>query len=90
MGNIETALSSSIAAVFWAAFVVSGTMWYGSSTTPIELFGPTRFQWDQGYFQEEIQRRVQSNLAKGMSLKASWDAIPSKLLFYDYVWILNN
>ncbi|KAK1577657.1 hypothetical protein Q3G72_023623 [Acer saccharum] len=50
MGNIETVLSSSIAAVFFAAFVVAGTMWYGSATTPIELFGPTRYQWDQGYF----------------------------------------
>nr|KJB75483.1 hypothetical protein B456_012G044000 [Gossypium raimondii] len=28
MGNIETVLSSSIAAVFFAAFVVAGTMWY--------------------------------------------------------------
>ena len=37
MGNIETVLSSSIAAVFWAAFVVSGTMWYGSAATPIEF-----------------------------------------------------
>ncbi|GAV65071.1 LOW QUALITY PROTEIN: PSII domain-containing protein, partial [Cephalotus follicularis] len=27
-----------------AAFVVAGTMWYGSATTPIELFGPTRYQ----------------------------------------------
>ncbi|XP_070023424.1 photosystem II CP47 reaction center protein [Nicotiana sylvestris] len=44
MGNIETVLSSSIAAVFFAAFVVAGTMWYGSATTPIELFGPTRQQ----------------------------------------------
>jgi hypothetical protein len=25
---------------------------------PIELFGPTRYQWDQGYFQQEIYRRV--------------------------------
>ena len=47
MGNIETVLSSSIAAVFFAAFVVAGTMWYGSATTPIELFGPTRYQWDR-------------------------------------------
>jgi photosystem II CP47 chlorophyll apoprotein len=38
MGNIETVLSSSIAAVFWAAFIVAGTMWYGSATTPIELW----------------------------------------------------
>ncbi|CAK9250578.1 unnamed protein product [Sphagnum jensenii] len=28
MGNVETVLSSSIAAVFFAAFVVAGTMWY--------------------------------------------------------------
>ncbi|KAH0781094.1 hypothetical protein KY290_000692 [Solanum tuberosum] len=48
MGNIETILSSSIAAVFFAAFVVARTMWYGSATTPIELFEPTRYQWDQG------------------------------------------
>jgi len=56
MGNIETVLSSSIAAVFWAAFVVAGTMWYGSAATPIELFGPTRYQWDQGFFQQEIEQ----------------------------------
>ncbi len=47
MGNVETVLSSSIAAVFFAAFVVAGTMWYGSAATPVELFGPTRYQWDQ-------------------------------------------
>ncbi|KAL3565177.1 hypothetical protein D5086_033223 [Populus alba] len=28
------------------AFVVARTMWYGLATTPIELFGPTRYQWD--------------------------------------------
>merc|ERR1711870_30980 len=50
MGNIETVLSSSIAAVFWSAFVVAGTMWYGSASTPVELYGPTRYQWDQGLF----------------------------------------
>jgi len=38
MGNIETVLSSSTAAVFWSAFITTGTMWYGSATTPIELF----------------------------------------------------
>ncbi|KAI5404809.1 hypothetical protein KIW84_051827 [Lathyrus oleraceus] len=51
MGNIETVLSSSIAAVFFTAFVVVGIMWYGSATTLLELFGPTHYQWDQGYFQ---------------------------------------
>ncbi|KAJ8424448.1 LOW QUALITY PROTEIN: hypothetical protein Cgig2_024986 [Carnegiea gigantea] len=51
MVNIETVLSSTIAAAFFTAFVVARTMWYGSITTPIKLFGPTRHQWDQGYFQ---------------------------------------
>ena len=77
MGNVETALASAIAAVAAAAFVATGTMWYGSATTPIELFGPTRYQWDSGYFQQEIQRRVQSG--------QSWSDIPEKLAFYDYV-----
>jgi photosystem II CP47 chlorophyll apoprotein len=85
MGNIETVLSSSIAAVFFAAFIVAGTMWYGNATTPIELFGPTRYQWDQGYFKQEIDRRVQEEIAQGQTLTAAWSAIPEKLAFYDYV-----
>jgi photosystem II CP47 chlorophyll apoprotein len=85
MGNIETVLSSSIAAVFFAAFVVAGTMWYGSATTPVELFGPTRYQWDQGYYHQEIERRVEANLAAGDSLSQAWNKIPEKLAFYDYV-----
>jgi photosystem II CP47 chlorophyll apoprotein len=85
MGNIETVLSSSIAAVFFAAFVVAGTMWYGNATTPVELFGPTRYQWDQGFYQQEIQRRVEANLAAGDSLSVAWSKIPEKLAFYDYI-----
>lgn len=85
MGNIETVLSSSIAAVFFAAFVVAGTMWYGSAATPVELFGPTRYQWDSGYYQQEIQRRVQASLAEGKSQSEAWSAIPEKLAFYDYI-----
>ena len=83
MGNVETVLSSSIAAVFWAAFVVAGTMWYGSAATPIELFGPTRYQWDQGYFQQEIELRVNRGLASGKTLSQAWADIPEKLAFYD-------
>jgi photosystem II CP47 chlorophyll apoprotein len=85
MGNIETVLSSSIAAVFFAAFVVAGTMWYGSAATPIELFGPTRYQWDSGYFQQEIDRRVQASLSAGESVADAYEKIPEKLAFYDYV-----
>jgi len=76
MGSIESVLSSSIAAVFWAAFVVAGTMWYGSAATPVELFGPTRYQWDKGFFQEEIQKRDQTSLAEGASLPEAWSKIP--------------
>jgi photosystem II CP47 chlorophyll apoprotein len=85
MGNIETVLSSSIAAVFFSAFVVAGTMWYGSAATPIELFGPTRYQWDSSYFQQEIQRRVQTSVAGGSTIAAAYEQIPEKLAFYDYV-----
>jgi photosystem II CP47 chlorophyll apoprotein len=85
IGNIETVLSSSIAAVFFAAFVVAGTMWYGSAATPIELYGPTRYQWDQGFFQQEIRKRVQINVEQGINLNQSWRLIPEKLAFYDYI-----
>lgn len=85
MGNIETVLSSSIAAVFFSAFVVAGTMWYGSAATPIELFGPTRYQWDSNYFQQEIERRVQSEIASGATTAEAWQTIPEKLAFFDYV-----
>jgi photosystem II CP47 chlorophyll apoprotein len=78
-------LSSSIAAVFFAAFVVARTMWYDSATTPIELFGPARYQWDQGYFQQEIYRRVGTGLAENQSLSEAWSKIPEKLAFYDYI-----
>ncbi|PHU11563.1 Photosystem II CP47 reaction center protein [Capsicum chinense] len=85
MGNIETVLSSSIAAIFFAAFVVAGTMWYGLATTPTELFGPTHYQWDQGYFQQEIYRRVSAGLAESQSLLEAWSKMPEKLAFYDYI-----
>jgi photosystem II CP47 chlorophyll apoprotein len=85
MGNIETVLSSSIAAVFFAAFVAAGTMWYGSAATPVELFGPTRYQWDSGFFKQEMVRRVQADVSAGKSVDEAWATIPEKLAFYDYV-----
>eukprot|EP00959_Pyramimonas_sp_CCMP1952_P305503 6392831-Pyramimonas_sp.AAC.1 len=60
-------------------------MWYGSAATPIELFGPTRYQWDKGFFEEETTRRVQKSLASGSSLSDAWSKIPEKLAFYDYI-----
>jgi photosystem II CP47 chlorophyll apoprotein len=55
---------------YFCGFVVAGTMWYGSAATPIELFGPTRYQWDSGYFQQEIQRRVQAEVGLVLLLKS--------------------
>eukprot|EP01036_Dinobryon_divergens_P023641 gene23641-32011_t len=65
--------------------IIAGTMWYGSATTPIELFGPTRYQWDSGYFQQEIERLVETSIAKGVSETDAWSQIPDKLAFYDYI-----
>ncbi|BAU43144.1 Photosystem II 44 kDa reaction center protein [Leptolyngbya sp. O-77] len=86
MGNIETVLSSSIAAVFFAAFVVAGTMWYGSAATPIELFGPTRYQWDSGYFQQEINRRVQADVDDGLTLAEAWGEYPLRSSLSMTMW----
>jgi len=85
MGSLEGVLASALAAVLFVSFVVAGTMWYGSATTPVELFGPTRFQWDSGYFKTEINRRVQSEIDKGATKEQAYASIPEKLAFYDYV-----
>jgi photosystem II CP47 chlorophyll apoprotein len=60
-------------------------MWYGSSTTPIELYGPTRYQWDKGFFQQEIRKRVRESIQRGASRSYAWAQIPEKLAFYDYI-----
>ena len=65
MGNIETVLASSIAVVSWASTCAAATMWYGSATTPVEFFGPTRYQWDSGYFSIAAERNVQQGMAEG-------------------------
>jgi photosystem II CP47 chlorophyll apoprotein len=101
MNNIETVLSSSISAVFFAAFVTSGTMWYGSACTPIELFGPTRYQWDTSFFKKRIARIVEEKtkakldatldkkgvpkLTRADATALSWLEIPDQLAFYDYI-----
>ena len=60
MGNLEEVLCSSIAAVLFIALLISGAMWYGSLSAATELFGPSRYQWDNGYFCVDIERRVKS------------------------------
>jgi photosystem II CP47 chlorophyll apoprotein len=53
----------------------------------IELFGPTRYQWDSGYFQQEIERQVEASVSEGLSESQAWSRIPDKLAFY---YIGNN
>jgi len=60
-------------------------MWYGSAATPIELFGPTRYQWDARYFNQEINRRVTEATEAGMTRSEAYEELPQSLLFYDYV-----
>merc|ERR1711933_383341 len=85
MRSLGSVLASSIAAVFFAGFVVAGTMWYGSAAAPVALFGPTRYQWDSGYFRDEIRRRVLASRAGGLDLDTAWSGVDRRLLFYDYV-----
>jgi len=85
LGSLEGVLASALAATLFVSFVVAGTMWYGSATTPVELFGPTRYQWDSGYFKTEINRRVQESMNDGASKTEAYAAIPEQLAFYDYV-----
>jgi photosystem II CP47 chlorophyll apoprotein len=90
--NIEVVLSSSIAAVLFTGLVTSSTMWYGSVTSPLELVGPSRYQWDNGFFSLDIDRRVKgssySTATKSRSssdLLLNWEEVPDKILIYDYI-----
>jgi photosystem II CP47 chlorophyll apoprotein len=81
MGNIE-GLSSSIQ-LFFAAFILQ-VLWYWCCSNSIEL---TRYQWDSGYFQQEIERQVEASVSEGLSESQAWSRIPDKLAFYDYMEI---
>jgi photosystem II CP47 chlorophyll apoprotein len=83
MGNIEGVLASSIAAIFFITGIVQAGMWYGSVTDPVELFGTTRYQWDNAYYNLEIERRVANK--NNILLNKCWEQIPDKLMLYDYI-----
>jgi photosystem II CP47 chlorophyll apoprotein len=86
MGNVEEVLSSSIAAVFFTAFLISALMWYGSlSAAALELFGPSRYQWDNGYFSLDIEGRVKAVNSIFIFLNKAWEQVPEKLVLYDYI-----
>ena len=83
MSNIESVLSSSLASVLFTSIVTSSTIWYGTITSPIELLGTSRYQWDNGYFSLDLERRIHSS--DSLYVASSWEQIPDKLLLYDYV-----
>jgi photosystem II CP47 chlorophyll apoprotein len=43
------------------------------------------YQWDSGYFQQEIERQVEASVSEGLSESQAWSRIPDKLAFYDYI-----
>ena len=85
MGNIEAVLSSSMGGVFFAAFITQGSMWYSpGGSSALELFGPSRYHWDNAYFSQQIESRV--HLLDTVFLTKAWEQlIPEKLVFYDYI-----
>jgi len=83
MGNLEGVLSTSIAALFFIAGLVQAGMWYGGVSTPLELFGPSRYHWDNAYFSLDIERRVKS--LDSVFLNKAWEQVPDKLMLYDYI-----
>ena len=44
-------------------------------TTGVDLFGPTRYNWDNGYFQQDIDRRI-SGVDLAFTLRA-WGHTPA-------------
>jgi len=83
MGNVEEVLSTSIASVFFTAGISSALMWYGCLSATLELFGPSRYQWDNGYFSLSISARVKS--VGAIFISQAWEQVPDKLCIYDYI-----
>ena len=83
MANLESVLSSSIAPVFFTAFIESSQIWYGTISAPLSLFGPSRYHWDNGYFSQDVEGRVSS--LNTVSLNKAWEQVPEKLVLLDYI-----
>jgi photosystem II CP47 chlorophyll apoprotein len=83
MNSLESNLASSIIALAFLVFVTASSSWYGSVVYPIELLGPTRYHWDNGYFANYIERRV--NASMYLERSVSFCTLPDKLVLYDYL-----
>ncbi|MCD7461608.1 hypothetical protein HAX54_046579 [Datura stramonium] len=85
MGNIETVLSSSIAAVFFAFLLLPELCGMVRQLPRLNYLGPLVINGIRGTSQQEIYRRVSAGLAENQSLSEAWSKIPGKLAFYDYI-----
>ena len=83
MGNLEEVLSTSIGALFFIAGLIQAGMWYRRVSTSLELFGPSRYHWDNAYFSLDIEGRVKS--LNSIFLNKAWEQVPDKLMLYDYI-----
>ena len=81
MGNLEAILSTSIVAIFYTPFMTSATMWYGSKTSPHELYGTTRYDWDNAFSSLNIEGRVASIHPRSIT----WNTLADTLILYDYI-----
>jgi photosystem II CP47 chlorophyll apoprotein len=82
--SLEAALSSSLGAVLTAGLITQASFWFVTgASSPIELFGPTRFHWDSGFFTQTNEARVAGGGL--MSVRQGWEGLPEKLVFYDYI-----
>ena len=70
--------------ISWAVVQVSATLCYGSATTSIEFFSPTRYQWDNEYFRVD-KDQVQELHADSMNYNEAWSTLPLRLPFYNYI-----
>jgi photosystem II CP47 chlorophyll apoprotein len=59
-------------------------MWYGSATTRSNYLVQLVTNGIV-VIQQEIERRVETSIAQGVSETEAWSQIPDKLAFYDYI-----
>ena len=87
MSNVEDTLSSSIVSIFFVAAVISSNMWFGCVSYGLELVGASRYHWDNGYFTNDIERRVNiiRMITSRQRLNKAFSLVPDKLVLYDYI-----
>ena len=81
MGNLEGVLSTSIVSIFYSGFMTSASTQYGSNRCTHELYGITRYDWDNGLFSVNIESQVASVHPSSFR----WNSIADRVILYDYI-----